>query len=838
MLDDSSNIEELSESNNSISVDLLVLSKDAFPIYPYKFAIIPTDTVTLKASTSNVFADENTYVFQIDTTDAFNSLFLKETTVKQKGGVLNWPLPFKLQDSTVYYWRVGPYAYPDLGNESSSGGGVKSGKKNSELWRESSFTYINGKNGWSQSHIYQFEEDEFYVMELNRDKRNFDYMQRTRQVDVYNDPYWSTTIENQKIGVQLDGNFYTENGVAYGTTMRVYVIDSLSLNFWETSCSGSAPEHDFGQIDRCALLGKPAPAYAFEFYVSDYEKIYDMIKNKVPNGDYIVLNSYKSFSNFPSWPDSMLTYMESLGASYIKNLTNQQAYSFFVKKGYPSTSVESYQTTYHDTIFVLTTNVYGTWNFGSITSTAIGPSSKWQSIHWDEHAQENNSEDSVRLTVYGLNDTTDQWELIPYLESISPDSILDITNLDTIIDANIYPYIKLSVYMLDDSLYTPAILDRWQVLYDEIPEAALNPAMSHVFYADTLQEGDDIRFSVAIENTSKVDMDSLLVSYYIIDKNNKMHDLSYPRQDSLRAGDTIMSSISFNSLGYKGLNSLWIKVNPSDANNVYDQWEQYHFNNTAQKTFYVSADDENPVLDVTFDGVHIMDGELVSAKPVIVMQLTDENQYLLLNDTSLFDIELTSPSDSVYPLYFMQGGQEIMKFTAGDSVNNTFTIEYAGTFNEDGVYKLKVHATDASENASGSIDYQISFEVINKSTITHIVNYPNPFSTSTRFVFTLTGSDIPDYFKIQIMTVSGRVIREITTDALGAIKIGNNISEFAWDGTDAFGDPLANGVYLYRVITSLNGKEIEHRSEEGIDTDGGVNTNFFKKGIGKMYLMR
>jgi len=51
-------------------------------------------------------------------------------------------------------------------------------------------------------------------------------------------------------------------------------------------------------------------------------------------------------------------------------------------------------------------------------------------------------------------------------------------------------------------------------------------------------------------------------------------------------------------------------------------------------------------------------------------------------------------------------------------------------------------------------------------------------------VFTLTGMDIPDEIKIQIMTISGRIVREITQDELGPIKIGNNISDFAWDGRD------------------------------------------------------
>ncbi|MCB0779587.1 MAG: T9SS type A sorting domain-containing protein, partial [Flavobacteriales bacterium] len=109
-------------------------------------------------------------------------------------------------------------------------------------------------------------------------------------------------------------------------------------------------------------------------------------------------------------------------------------------------------------------------------------------------------------------------------------------------------------------------------------------------------------------------------------------------------------------------------------------------------------------------------------------------------------------------------------------------------------------------------------------------NYPNPFTTSTRFVFTITGREPPTYMKVQIMTVTGRVVREVTMQEIGTVRVGRNISEFAWDGTDEFGDRLARGVYLYRVIAKLHGEDIEVRSTAA----GG----FFEQGYGKMYLLR
>ena len=80
------------------------------------------------------------------------------------------------------------------------------------------------------------------------------------------------------------------------------------------------------------------------------------------------------------------------------------------------------------------------------------------------------------------------------------------------------------------------------------------------------------------------------------------------------------------------------------------------------------------------------------------------------------------------------------------------------------------------------------------------------------------------------MTVNGTVVREITQEEIGPIKIGNNRTEYAWDGHDAYGDQLANGVYLYKVKIYNNGVEMKHR-ETSAD-------RAFKNGIGKMYLLR
>jgi hypothetical protein len=279
----------------------------------------------------------------------------------------------------------------------------------------------------------------------------------------------------------------------------------------------------------------------------------------------------------------------------------------------------------------------------------------------------------------------------------------------------------------------------------------------------------------------------------------------------------------------KGKQQLWLEVNP----NV-DQPELHHFNNVAIREFFVETDRRNPLLDVTFDGIRILDGDLVSARPHIIISMQDENPYLALDDTSLFKVFLQFPDSN--GLVYMPFDGQVLQFTPANPSNlgekNAAKLDFYPNFTSDGNYTLFVQSKDATGNGSGVYDFKVSFQVITKSMISNLLNYPNPFSTSTRFVYTLTGVEPPAQFKIQILTVSGRIVREITQDEIGPLRIGTHQTDYAWDGTDEFGDRLANGVYLYRVLAKKsNGEEFELMENAGTD-------KYFKNGYGKMVIVR
>ena len=125
-------------------------------------------------------------------------------------------------------------------------------------------------------------------------------------------------------------------------------------------------------------------------------------------------------------------------------------------------------------------------------------------------------------------------------------------------------------------------------------------------------------------------------------------------------------------------------------------------------------------------------------------------------------------------------------------------IDYSPKLN-DGSHSLEISSTNSLSVKAMDVNKQ--FVVSSEPKILDLYNYPNPFSSDTYFTFKLT--KIPDQLKIRIFTVAGRLIRQFT---LAPSRLNYDFNRIYWDGRDADGDLVANGVYLYKVIMTANGK--------------------------------
>ncbi len=803
-------IAELFENNNSTigTVDLFISGGDVVPVFPYKYAIVPlTSTITLKASTADPLYQTANYRVQIDTSDVFSNP-INSATITSSGGVVEWNVNLPYPDSTVYFWRI------------TKDSTVITDHLN---WRESSFQTIGNKHGWSQAHFHQFKNDGYQFVKYRKSLRKF----------VFENDVKSLTCNDGFLGyVTFDQINYEVNNVTQdywtcspGGGWSFAVFDSITALPYVTS---SPSPSIAGQYNNCVCYARPLVSVSFgsnnycNFPGYDWKQEMENFLASIPPNNKVLAWSIFNYQN-QSYSNSLLQQFESFGSTKIRTIKDSLPYIIFGTKGAAIGTANEISGTLNSSVIKLQDTLKTRWNEGYVASEIIGPATKWKSLHWKQTPVELPNKDSVVLQVMGIQANGSQ-NLITTFNATTT----DVLNLDTYVDAALYPTIQLIARMKDATNLTPPQIKKWQVIYDEVPECAINHKKGFKITSnDTLQEGDDLIVHLPIENIGALPFsDSIVINYWIEDNANIKHHLPQKLKASpFNSSQIITDTIKFKSSMYSGANYLWVDVN-APTNSRY-QKEQYHFNNIIRIPFWVQADATNPLLDVTFDGTHILNGDVISAKPNILVTLKDENKFLALNDTGDFLVYIQYPNQSTEKrLFFNQS----LLFTPAQLPNNSCKIEWKPEFAVDGKYQLRVQATDRSQNESGSVDYKIQFEVINKQTITEVMNYPNPFSTSTRFVFTLTGSEIPDIFIIQIMTITGKVVREINKNELGNLHIGRNLTDYAWDGKDDFGDKLGNGVYLYRVITSFNGQAVEKRETEA-DT-------YFKKGIGKMVIIR
>ncbi len=812
-LDEGNFIDELCETNNKVTKNFFIFEDELRPVYPYDLSIVNTSSVIFSASTANPLLTGREYVMQLDTTKNFNSSFRKEYTTSGVGGLIQFPTTnLTLTNGTVYYWRT---AVKPLNNAAF-------------IWNGYSFTYLPSSTpGFNLQHYYQKLETTQEGITIGSNRLwNFDSY--TSNVKIINGIFPTASNQSSDFLVDIDGNGLIRSACGTGKI----IINAFNPSGMEAvyNADGGSPGQYNSDVP-CGSGPTSGRVYNFQYNSNDLqgrEYANFFLTNIVPTGYYVIVrNIYgadPANTYAPQWAadptPSLYSTLKSAGFNDLDSFNRLRVFNFMYKKGDPTfTAVSQFSDGAFDKI---DTRVFcpAIKPTGTITTPKFGPAKSWTGFHWLGQSREINTVDSINFKIIGLNIDGSEAELF------SVDSTTKNVDISSI-NANQYPYLKIKMHNEDRKNGTPYEFNFLRVNYEPVPEGAVAPSLRFTA-RDTVFAGEDYEFSLAFKNVSPIAFDSLIKTKFIItDRNNVPHSLDIPARKALVAGDTLIVTYKFNTFEYPGKNTIFIEFNPNNH-----QREQFHFNNILFKEFFAVADVFNPTLDVTFDAVHILNRDIVAAKPNILIKLKDENRFVALKDTALLKVQVKFPDGTLKTFRFDNDTMRFIPAVLG-SGDNTASIELKPYFTEDGEYELLVSGKDVSGNTAGAIDYRVVFTVINKAMISNLLNYPNPFTSSTAFVFTLTGNEIPQNMRIQILTITGKVVKEITQNELGNIHVGRNITDYKWDGTDMYGQKLANGVYLYRVITNLNGKSLDQYKAKNDNTD-----KFFNNGYGKMYLMR
>lgn len=776
-------VEELENNNEIVHEELFEGSLPAI-IWPEKYAIVPDLKIKLKASTFTVTRNQVNYAFEIDTVHDFSSSFKKVSGPITGSSILGeWELPFDLEPEKVYYWRVRLQDYYPM------------------QWNSGSFKYIPGKTGWAQSQFPQFEEDQLDGVIRSIVAREWEFDKLTSDLHSF---IGSVGKPNYFLGVfQSEG--YVNNGACFTS------IDQYSLE---------------PSIQDLPITGDWKFATAPDIYGQNGAPDVANAITTMKTGDYFLFSSNAN-ANWPQWSDAVLRTFELVGVRYeqLRSLPANGRFLMLGRKGaIPGSAITVTTVNYvsnNTPFYDLKTTLTGLHKSGKIKSTRIGPSSKWSDIDFDWRTLDATVGDSMKVDVYGIRKDNSESKLLSGLAS----GIHTLAN----VDAKEFPNMRIEANASDYVHYTAPQIQNWEIYHQPAPEAAIDPN-TMLQLPDTIIEGQIIELKVAGHNLSNFDMDSLLVNYYLQSADRQTILLGSKRLAPLPANQIRSFGITCATAGIglkDGPATIIVEINPNN-----DQVEQYHFNNLFYYPVEVLTDKFGPIVNVAIDGRILMSGDIITPDPEIVIEVNDENAYLPV-----------TVSDSTFRIWFgtersFRLNPEIVistdpKIEAGITrmPENKVRLTFKPGPLADGEYTLAIQGYDFKGNKATGDEYVIQMNVVNEKAISEVLPYPNPFSTSCRFVYTLTGNEKPYQFDIEIYTITGRLVKTIDLLATNDVHFGQNITTFAWDGRDEFGDLLANGTYIYRAKTRFQNKDEVQLRDEGI-------SQYFNNGFGKLYIMR
>ena len=417
---------------------------------------------------------------------------------------------------------------------------------------------------------------------------------------------------------------------------------------------------------------------------------------------------------------------------------------------------------------------------GTFTTKSVGPVAWWNNV---KYKLNNPSPTGVSKTyLLGQNSATKIWDT---LQVELPDS----TSLSEI-DPDLYSSLRLKFDLTDSSFTTtePMELSSVQFDYQPLSDVYLEREDFH-FQQDSLLQGYPVTFDFKARNFGDLPADSLNLEFYL----NGLDSLIFNTNVNVPA-DSISNTVEYTIETNRLLFENEVSVNAEQ-----NKREWFYFNNRIDKNFFVARDSTRPIFDVTFDGQEIINEDIVSATPEVVITLEDNSPLPL--DTTYFTIVHNN-----VPLRFYQ--PELNWEYNGPGT--PFVITWTPTLPTEGRLlsppernTLEVLAKDASGNFFDSTSYRIIFNVFTENDITDVYNYPNPFARTTHFTFLLKGENKPDELNIKVYTIAGRLIRDIK---LGPSDLITNFNKIYWDGRDEDDDEVGNGVYLYKVIAKFPDK--------------------------------
>jgi hypothetical protein len=212
------------------------------------------------------------------------------------------------------------------------------------------------------------------------------------------------------------------------------------------------------------------------------------------------------------------------------------------------------------------------------------------------------------------------------------------------------------------------------------------------------------------------------------------------------------------------------------------------------------VDNQGPQVNLFLNDKSFISGGLTNENPVLFADLIDSSGINTLGTSIGHDISAVMDANTSNPVVL----NDYYEANLNSYQSGRVRYPYAGL--SDGAHRLSFKVWDIQNNSSTVYaDFIVAQSA--ELALQHVLNYPNPFTTRTKFMFQHNQVCNPLKVTIQIYTVSGKIVKTIqkSTGCDGSVPEG-----IEWDGKDDYGDKLARGVYIYKLaILDVDNKKAE-----------------------------
>ncbi|MCC7050153.1 MAG: type IX secretion system sortase PorU, partial [Bacteroidia bacterium] len=260
----------------------------------------------------------------------------------------------------------------------------------------------------------------------------------------------------------------------------------------------------------------------------------------------------------------------------------------------------------------------------------------------------------------------------------------------------------------------------------------------------------------------------------------------YRGRVSVVNGDFEFSFIVPKDIAYNidyGKISYYAENGKTDANGFEKRFLIGGFNDKAP------PDNTGPNIGLFMNDEKFISGGLTNTTPSIFAKLFDENGINTVGNGIGHDLTAVLDANTEKTIvlndYYQAETNSYQKGNVRYKLNNL----------SEGKHTVKFKAWDVYNNSNETtIDFIVAKD--EKLALSHVLNYPNPFTTHTQFFFEHNKPCSYLAITIQVFTVSGKLIKTIETNMFNNSYRSEGIE---WNGRDDFGDKLARGVYIYKI---------------------------------------